>query len=77
MNLNTIINNPELIEIARKAIEDEAIEMRDSRIGIINRANGIVVKEQDGSPSSIIRIPTDQAVIIALQAIAKHLDTTS
>lgn len=63
-----------LIEIGRKAIEDVAIEYRDSRIGVLGCGNGIVCREKDGTPSDIIRIPTCDAVRIALRAIAQHLE---
>lgn len=56
------------------AIEDEAIERRDARISILGRANGIHVNEVDGSPSSALRIPTDEAVGIALNALARYVE---
>lgn len=48
------------------AIENELIEMRDSRMSIIGPANGLVVNERDGSPSSIMRMGTRAAMEIAL-----------
>lgn len=74
--LKEIIESPELIEVGRKAIEDELIEMRDSRIGILNRGNGLVVRERDGSPSDIIRLGTDHALLIGFKAILKHMENT-
>lgn len=65
-----IANDPVLIEIGRKAIEDEAIEMRDMRASIFGVGNGIVVNEADGSSSSTIRLWTPDAIIVALRAIA-------
>lgn len=62
-----------LLEVARKAIEDMLVECRDSRMFVLNN-NGLVIKERDGSPSSIIRLSSDIAVSIALHAIADHLD---
>lgn len=63
---------PELLEIARKAIEDELIEMRDSRIGMI-RNNGLVIKERDGTSSHIIRMGPEEAVLIGYRAIYEAL----
>jgi hypothetical protein len=59
----------EEIEIARKAVEDELISMRDSRIGLVNRRNGLCVAERDGTPSSIIRLGMEHAMNIAIKAI--------
>jgi hypothetical protein len=42
-------------------IEDFLVEMRDSRMSMLTCANGLVVREFDGSPSSIIRLGTRQA----------------
>lgn len=61
-----------LLEVARKAIEDLLIEMRDDRVSML-RNNGLVCKEKDGSPSSIIRMGPEDAVRIGLKAIAEHL----
>jgi hypothetical protein len=63
---------PELLEAARKAIEDELLELRDMRIGVL-RNNGLVIKERDGSLSSIIRMGPEEAVIIGYRAIYEAL----
>jgi len=73
--LESVSNNTELLEVARKAIEDALIEMRDSRLSVLFRNNGLVIKEKDGSESSIIRLGPEGAVAIALRAIAIHLQT--
>jgi hypothetical protein len=70
--LEKIARDPELLEIARKAIEDELIEYRDSGIGILRR-NGLVVYGKDGSPSSIIRFGSEHGLQLGLQEIAAHL----
>jgi hypothetical protein len=58
---------------AHVAIEDVAVENRDSRISFPFRGNGISIREKDGSPSSALRIPTDDAVRIALKALADYV----
>ena len=73
MDLKDIAENDELIEIGRKAVEDVLIDFRDSRISILGRSNGLVVREADGQFSSIIRLGTPEAIQIALRAIDKHL----
>lgn len=58
-----------MVEAARKAVEDEAIERRDARIFVIC-GNGIAVRERDGSESSVHRMRTDEAIRIALKIVA-------
>lgn len=72
MTLEEIAENNELLEIGRKAIEDELVEFRDSRIACM-RNNGFVIREKDGKPSSIIRFGPEFGLQIAMRAIAKHL----
>jgi hypothetical protein len=62
-----------LLNIAHQRIEDVVIEMRDMNAFVL-RANGIVCRDYDSTPSSMIRISTPDAVALALQAIADHLD---
>ena len=61
----------ELLEIGRKAIEATLIEWRDSRLSMLNRANGLVVKEKDGSASSIIRFGPEAALRIGMKAMGQ------
>jgi len=58
----------EALEIGRRAVEDELVELRDARIGQL-RNNGLVVKERDGSPSDIIRLGPEDALRIGLRAM--------
>lgn len=59
------------LEIGRRAVEDALIEMRDSRIFLL-RGNGLVVYEKNGEPSHIIRLGTEMALKIAIDAINKE-----
>ena len=68
-----ISGNSELLEIARKAIENKLIEWRDDRLSEHLRANGLVCREKDGSESSIIRFGPETAMRIGLKAIADHI----
>ena len=72
-DLKELAGNPELMEIARKAVKDALVHMRDSRIFMI-RGNGLVIREEDGSDSSIIRFGPETAMILGLNAIAEHLE---
>ena len=65
--------SPELLEVGRRAVEDALLDMRDARISTV-RNNGLVVKERDGSPSSLIRMGPEQAFLIAFEAMVKELD---
>jgi hypothetical protein len=53
---------------------DVLIDRRDRRIGIFGRGNGLVVRERDGSNSDIMRMPVEEAIAVALEAMAKHLE---
>lgn len=63
---------PADIEIARRRLEDVLIELRDLRVSVEpgpRYGHGLVVKEKDGEPSSMIRITTGEAINMALKAI--------
>lgn len=75
MKINEIAENEDLLEIGRKAIEETLLEWRDSRLSEFTRGNGLVIREKDGSDSSIIRFGPETALSIGLKAIAKHLST--
>ena len=72
--LLTIAESLELMEVGRKAIEDELIHWRDERLSSVNRRNGFCIRERDGTPSSIIRFGPEYGVGLALEKIAKHLE---
>lgn len=69
--MNQISVTNEELEIARLAIENTLIEMRDMRMFQL-RNNGLVVKEYDGTPSNVIRLGPEDAVRIGIEAINKH-----
>lgn len=64
----TWLLSDEALEIGRRAVEDELVELRDARIGQL-RNNGLVIKERDGSPSDIIRLGPEDALRIGLRAM--------
>ena len=59
-------------EIGRQAVEAALIELRDGRISILGRGNGLVIREQDGSPSDVIRLGMEDAMRIAVKAIIEQ-----
>jgi hypothetical protein len=70
MQIIDVINNTnECLETARKAVEDELIRLRDSRISKLLRNNGLVIKESNGNPSEIIRLSIEDCIRIGLKAI--------
>lgn len=71
-DLLSLASNAELLEVARLAIEDELIRLRDARIFTL-RNNGLVCKEYDGTPSEIIRMGPEHAMALGLRAIAEKL----
>lgn len=72
VNISALLDEKTL-EVGRKAIEDTLISLRDERIGLLNRNNGCVVKERDGTASSVIRLAPEDALRVGIQAMAKHL----
>jgi hypothetical protein len=61
-------------EVARSAVEDLLVEMRDSRISMPTRGNGFVIREEDGKSSDIIRFGPEIGISHALKALADHFD---
>ena len=74
--LRQISDDASLLEIGRKAIEDTLIEWRDARLSLSQRNNGLVIREPDGTDSSIIRLGSEDALRIGMRAIADHLAVT-
>lgn len=68
-------DNNLIYDVARRSVEDALVDLRDSRISIIGRNNGLVIREKDGEESSTIRLGTDMAIAIALRSIADHIET--
>jgi len=71
--LEKISDDDNLLEIGRKAIEDELVDFRDNRISMLGRGNGLVIREKDGKESSMIRFGPEDALRIGLKAIAKSI----
>jgi hypothetical protein len=76
MKLSDIYENSELLEIGRRAIEKTLIEWRDDRLSELGRANGLVIREKDGTESSVIRFGPETALLIGLKAIEAHLNNS-
>lgn len=68
-----LAHNPELMEVARRAVENELVERRDRGIQVV-RNNGLVIKNFNSEPSNIIRMGSDEVVEIGLRAIAEYLE---
>ena len=73
--LRHLADDVELMEVGRKAVENALVEWRDSRLSMLRRNNGLVIREKDGKESSIVRFGPEVGVAIALRAIAEHLET--
>ncbi len=73
--LGAVAEDDALLEIGRKAIEDALIDWRDARCSEFTRRNGLVIREKDGTESSVIRFGPETALRIGLRAIAEHLKT--
>lgn len=69
-----LAHNSELMEVARRAIENELIERRDNSVSVL-RNNGLVIKHFNSEPSSIIRMGSDEVIQVGLRAIAEYLES--
>ena len=74
VDIKALSERDDLLEIARKAIEDTLVEWRDAGMSVLMRNNGLVIKSRFGRESSIIRMGPEDAMRIGLRAIAEHLD---
>lgn len=73
--LRKLASEPELLEVARKAIADALADLRDRGVGV-RRSNGLVIKTKEGRDSDMIRMGPEVAVRIALCAIAERLEAS-
>ena len=71
--LREVAKSAVLMEVGRKAVEDELIEWRDSRRFSLRR-NGYVIRESDGSASDIVRFGPEFGCRIALEAMADRIE---
>lgn len=72
--LRDIANNGVLMVTAHRKIENALIDFRDRRISLPGRGNGLVVREAAGAESGVIRMGVQDAIRMALRAIADELD---
>ena len=72
--LRRLARNDKLLEVGRKAVETSLINLRDNRVSILGRGNGLVVRERNGNLSGVVRMEIANAVRTALLAIADELD---
>jgi hypothetical protein len=73
--LRRIAEDRELLRVAHRKIGDALIEFRDRGISTLGRGNGLVVRAANGEESSVIRMTVQDAVRLALNAIADELAT--
>ena len=72
--LKEVVSSPWLLEIGRKAVEDVLVDRRDNRLSVLNRGNGLVIREKDGKESCIIRMGTGDAMRIGIEAIIESFE---
>lgn len=73
--LQRISDDEILLEVARHKVQEVLVELRNSRVSVPLRNNGLVIREHDGTRSDTIRLGPEDAVRIGLRAIAAHLAT--
>jgi hypothetical protein len=62
---------------AHLAVEDELVEMRDAYMSVLGPANGLVIKNRDGSESSAMRMGTREALQIGITAYLAAVEKAS
>lgn len=72
--LRRLAEDPEVLKALHLHVEDELIEWRDSGRFMMT-ANGLVVRDRDGSSSDVIRIGTRMAITMILRAAADRLES--
>lgn len=60
--------NEDALTAAHMAVENTLVDFRDSRISQPLCANGFVIRESDGRPSSTIRLGTRNGLMIGIRA---------
>lgn len=75
--LEDISCDDDLIEVGRKAVENALVGYRNSRLSAFARSNGLVIREPDGTDSSVIRFGPEVALQIGLRAIASAIKAKS
>lgn len=70
--LERIAADDDLLEVARLAVTKELVLRRDD-LQSESRGAGLVICEEDGIRSELIRMSIEAATAIAMRAIASHL----
>ena len=68
-----MLEDEALVQEACRAIFRSLENYRDSRLSTVAVGHGLVIKEEDGAPSAVIRFAPDIAVRLALTAMANRL----
>lgn len=64
------------LELARQVVEQTLIDLRTSRISHLTGGNGFVIREVDGSESSMMRLRTKDGLRIGIEQHTKVLAMT-
>ena len=75
-DVTALVEDDALIEVMRKAVEDELVEWRDE-MRFMACGNGFSIRSREGEPSAIIRFRTDIGLRLALRALARHLEVSA
>lgn len=60
--------------IARRAVEDALVNLRDGRISCLSAGNGFVIREPDGTDSATIRLSTFDGLVLGITAYLAATD---
>lgn len=65
--------NRHALMMATMAVEKTLVEFRESRMSMLDGANGFVIREPDGGESSVIRLTTVDGLRIGIRAYLEAL----
>lgn len=68
--LRNLAQDPDKLFAVHLKIEDMLIEMRDSGLQLGIHANGLAVKDRDGTMNGVIRLGTREAIKLVLESMA-------
>jgi hypothetical protein len=72
--LRELADDDYVVYVLHLLLEDELVNRRDARVSHPHRANGLVIRERDATPSDAIRIPTDEAVQRVIMGLADYVE---
>lgn len=75
--LRALADDRERLEVMRRAIEDELVELRDSGMSLLGQGNGFAIQPKTPDPrisGVLLRMSTAEGLVVGLRALADALE---